>query len=222
MEDTFRMSTASTNQPPHCVLCRPGPLLVRRTAVKELIKAGMPVNPILYLGNYFMRMATEPPVYEHTEEAKKLMADRGWDQGYVVFGHGPSESTVKLLTTVCLVKGTDFKHVDVSFDDTVLGEEDKMGVKSEAFKLLTAGVSKMPALAIDGVMYYESELICRKLAVDTGAPSEVIELIDLSIASSERVSGRRALPAPRSASARAPPSSAGRRRARAWPSCPGR
>lgn len=157
------------------------------TAVKELIKAGMPVNPILYLGNYFMRMATEPPVYEHTEEAKKLMADRGWDQGYVVFGHGPSESTVKLLTTVCLVKGTDFKHVDVSFDDTVLGEEDKMGVKSEAFKLLTAGVSKMPALAIDGVMYYESELICRKLAVDTGAPSEVIELIDLSIASSERM-----------------------------------
>ena len=71
-------------------------------------------------------------------------------------------------------------------------------------------------------MYYESELICRKLAVDTGAPSEVIELIDLSIASSERVSGRRALPAPRSSSARAPPSSAGRRRARAWPSCPGR
>merc|ERR1711865_1221558 len=109
------------------------------------------------------------------------------DKGYVVFGAGASEATVKVLTTVCLLKGTAFKHVDVSFDDAALGEEDKLGVKTDTWKSLTAGRSNMPAIAIDGVMHMESELICRKLAKESGASTEVLELIDLSLASSERM-----------------------------------
>ena len=133
------------------------------------------------------RAHMEPPVIEQSDEAKKLMAARGWDKGFVVFGAGASEATVKVLTTVCLLKGNDFKHVDVSFDDAALGEEDKLGVKTDTWKSLTAGRSNMPAIAIDGVMYMESELICRKLAKESGASTEVLEMIDLSLASSERM-----------------------------------
>jgi len=129
----------------------------------------------------------ELPIIEQSDEAKKLMATRGWDKGYVVFGNGASEATVKVLTTVCLLKGTDFKHVDITFDDAALGEEDKVGVKTDTWKLLTAGRSQMPALAIDGVMHMESEMICRKLAKESGASAEVLELIELSLASSERM-----------------------------------
>jgi len=133
------------------------------------------------------RPSTMEMIIEQSDEAKKLMATRGWDKGYVVFGNGASEATVKVLTTVCLLKGTDFKHVDISFDDTALGEEDKLGVKTDTWKLLSAGRSAMPALAIDGVMHTESEMICRKLAKESGASAEVLELIDLSLASSERM-----------------------------------
>lgn len=45
----------------------------------------------------------------------------------------------------------------------------------------------MPALAIDGEVYVESELIVKKLAVESGASAEVLELIDLSATNCDRM-----------------------------------
>jgi len=132
-------------------------------------------------------VGTTPQIIKQSDEAKALMKARGWDTGYVVFGAGPSEATVRVLTAVALVKKADYKQVEISFDDTKLGDEPKMGVKSDEWKLLSAGVSKMPALAIDGVLMMGSTEIVKKLAMDTGAPAEVMELIDLSAAASDRI-----------------------------------
>lgn len=55
---------------------------------------------------------------EQSDEAKALMVERGWDKGYVVFGAPPSEATVKVLTAVSLVEGTDFKLVEVPYNPT--------------------------------------------------------------------------------------------------------
>mmetsp|Transcript_29196 Transcript_29196/g.78367 ORF Transcript_29196/g.78367 Transcript_29196/m.78367 type:complete len:733 (-) Transcript_29196:79-2277(-) len=130
------------------------------------------------------------PKVEQSDEAKALMKERGWDKGYVVFGAPPSETTVKVLSAVELLTDKPngkFKLVEVSFDDAALGKEDKLGVKSDAWALLTGGRSSMPALAIDGEFFVESELIVKKLAIEEGADHDVIDLINLSAKHSKRM-----------------------------------
>lgn len=121
-----------------------------------------------------------------SDEAKALMKERGWDAGWVLFGAGASEATVKLFTAVSLL-GKPYKHVDLSFDDVALSAEDKMGVKSKEWALLSASRSNMPALSIDGQVYFESDGILMKLAEDANAPAEVKELIALSSANNGRL-----------------------------------
>ena len=68
-------------------------------AVKNLVKEGMPSNPLTTIANYLIEIESKKAVIvTQSAEAKKLMAERGWDKGWVVFGAGPSEATVKVLT----------------------------------------------------------------------------------------------------------------------------
>lgn len=129
---------------------------------------------------------------EMSPEAKVLMKSQGWTSGFVAFGFSASESTVKLALAMT-VTGMPVKWVTLSFSDAPLsgvegvdpnfltpGSIATMGVKSDAWKLLSAGKACMPALAIDGQLYMESEEIVKMLATQSAVAPEVMELIDLS------------------------------------------
>lgn len=134
-------------------------------------------------------------------EAKAAMTEHGWDKGYVAFGFTASESSVKLGVGLPIANHNDVKWVTVCFDDSELadipegfdpnmmtpGSKQKIGVKSELFELITAGVAHMPALAIDGDMYLESDQILKMLALKDDASAEVIDLIDHSILNQAKI-----------------------------------
>lgn len=132
-------------------------------------------------------------------EAKALMAEHGWDQNIVCFGLSASEASVKLAMAM-LVSGREHSWVTISFDDKSLqstegmdqntvtpGSKIVMGVRSAEWKLLTAGRSAMPAIAIDGQMYMDSEEIVKMFAVEAKAPAAVMELIDFSRSHNSRL-----------------------------------
>jgi len=123
---------------------------------------------------------SSPTVLTPTAKGRQMLTERGWSTGWVVFGAAASESSVKLMTSVSLLKGKDFTHVDTSFDDMPLDTQPKMGVKSDAWREVSGGYCRMPVLAIDGVLYADSDKILLKLAEDTKARPEVKSLISLS------------------------------------------
>jgi len=128
-------------------------------------------------------------------EGKAALVEHGWDKGYVAFGFSASETTVKVATALSLT-GIDVQWVTVSFDGSDLedipedfdpnmitpGSKQKLGVKSELFSLITGGKPMMPALAIDGVVYTESEGIVKMLAEkeEISDKEKNVELIELS------------------------------------------
>lgn len=136
---------------------------------------------------------------ELTKEAKEALAANGWDKGYVAFGFVASESVAKVAVGLGIAGIPDVKWVTVSFDDSELadipedfdpnfmspGSTQKLGVKSELYKLITGGKAAMPALCIDGEMHMESVGILKMLAIEKGASKEVMELIDLSLNNDE-------------------------------------
>lgn len=142
-----------------------------------------------------------------TPEGKAAMKENGWDQGYVYFGFSASEAAVKVATGLPIAGIKDVKWVTVCFDDSPLedipegfdpnmmtpGSTQKIGVKSELYSLITGGKSVMPALAINGEMYTESELILKMIAQETMTSSldktKVLDLIDLSLKHSDTIFG---------------------------------
>ena len=134
-------------------------------------------------------------------EAKAALVEHGWNKGIVAFGFTASEATVKLAVALHILGISDVTWVTVSFDDSPLqdipegfdpnmmtpGSKQKIGVKSELYKLITGSIGHMPALAINGDMYLESDQILKMLALNNGCPSEVINLIDWSILYQEKI-----------------------------------
>jgi len=128
-------------------------------------------------------------------EAKAALVANGWDTGYVAFGFAASESVSKLAVGLPIAGISDVKWVTVSFDDSNLedipegfdpnfmtpGSTQKLGVKSDLYKLITGGFSAMPALAIDGEMHIEADAILKMIAQKEGVSSEILDLIDLSV-----------------------------------------
>ena len=82
---------------------------------------------------------SSPTVLTPTAKGRQMLTERGWSTGWVVFGAAASESSVKLMTSVSLLKGKDFTHVDTSFDDMPLDTQPKMGVKSDAWREVSGG-----------------------------------------------------------------------------------
>jgi len=125
---------------------------------------------------------------------KSALTKHGWDKGYVCFALTASECSVKVAVALNLLN-IDTKWITTSFDDKDLedvtegtdpntitpGSEQILGVKSDLYKLITGGVSMMPALAIDGTVYVESEAIVMMLAENADAPDAVTDLIQLSM-----------------------------------------
>jgi hypothetical protein len=120
-----------------------------------------------------------------SDEGKKFFADNGWDKGCVGFGNPASEATVKLLSALLLLKKAH-TWIEISFDDAALADN-KMGVKSNDYKLITGGVSAMPALSKDGTMHVESVKIVKMLAEESNAPKEVMDIINLVDANDARL-----------------------------------
>lgn len=134
-------------------------------------------------------------------ESKAALAEHGWDKGTVAFGFTASESSVKLAVALHILGMSDVTWVTVSFDDSPLqdipegfdpnmmtpGSKQKIGVKSELYKLITGNIGHMPALAINGDMYLESDQILKMLALKNDCSSEVINLIDYSILYQEKI-----------------------------------
>lgn len=95
-----------------------------------------------------------------SKDAKAILADNGWDKGLVVFGAAVSESTVKVVTAVHLLKKQDnFPYKEIKFVDTPFDESDlktasdgkqSVGVSNKLYINLTEGKGFMPAVAIDG------------------------------------------------------------------------
>ena len=79
--------------------------------------------------------------------------------------------------------GSDLEDIPEGFDPNMMtpGSTQKLGVKSDLFKLITGGSSSMPALAIDGEMHIESDEILKMIAQQKGVASEILALIDLSV-----------------------------------------
>lgn len=105
-----------------------------------------------------------------------MLADNRWDKGLVMFGSPASEATVKVMSALVLLN-KEYTSVEISFNDNPL-EDNKMGVKSKEWELLSAGYCKMPALCIDGVMYVGSVKIVKMLAEQNNVSTEVMNLID--------------------------------------------
>ncbi|CAB9504335.1 expressed unknown protein [Seminavis robusta] len=118
-------------------------------------------------------MSEEPAL-----DKSKIMADNGWDKGFVYFGHPATETTVKVVTAVQFLTTQDnfpfkkedgtLKHVILNFDDKPIAKDDEknevsLGIDSAEYKCVSGGRTFMPAVAIDGEMFFESGEIVKML-----------------------------------------------------------
>ena len=131
---------------------------------------------------------------EMTDEGKAIMAANGWDTGIVCFGFIASEASVKLSVAITL-SGKSVEWVTLGFDSKSIastegmdanyftpGSKKIMGVASEEWTKITAGLGGMPAIAIDGQLYKESDAIVKMLAEEAKVDAAQLELIELSVA----------------------------------------
>lgn len=113
---------------------------------------------------------------ESTLDKATIMAENGWDKGFVYFGHPATETTVKVVTAVMLVSGQsnfpykkdDIKHVILNFDDKpIVKDHEKnevsLGIDSPEWKCVSGERTFMPALAIEGEIFFESGEIVKML-----------------------------------------------------------
>ena len=143
-------------------------------AVKAILLE-KPENPHQMLRQIFNR-----PAQPLSAEAQAIFDKQGWGKGLTLFCQPVSEASVKIVTALNLLTASknsfpdSFNLVIVNFNDEALGENEQhvgmsgkalsLGVKSAEYAAITGGHSKMPALALDGVLYIESDQIVKMLA----------------------------------------------------------
>ena len=134
----------------------------------------------------------------------QLLAANKWDQGLVWFGFPASETSVKVKSSLELLKTQenfpqemkDFEHVTLTFDKKRLKNPGKnkagMGVASQEWATLSDGKSYMPAICENGTMKTESGEIVKMFAerfpdtsLSADEQAEVVKWIDFNNAGAE-------------------------------------